>query len=108
MDETKQEHDDPEPTPDLGIADSLVRRRKVANDVRLCPRCGARGRQLGAVRQSPYGLRRRRQCRNAKCVWRWTSLELDHSRVRVVLTLERLLADALNTIRRWRPQRVDP
>ena len=75
--------------------------RKQANDPRLCPMCGTRGKRTSTHREV-QGIHRRRQC--LECGHRWTALELDKARLDAVLTLEKVLLATLEDLRRVRPE----
>ena len=74
-----------------------------ANDPRTCPACGSRGHVRAGARPEIRGLHRRRTCINSECQWRWTTVEIDMDRMKLVFDLEAAFAKVWEKVRAVAP-----
>ena len=72
------------------------------NDPRICVACGARGHRI-STRREVNGVHRRRECINQECRWRWTTIEIDLDRAKVVVALEKAFTEVSQALEEQSP-----
>ena len=77
-------------TPELSRSERIV-----ANDCRICPKCGESGKRIN-TRREVHGVYRRIEC--TQCRVRWSTLEIDMDRANKILKLEARFAQVWKEI----------